>query len=326
LNSNVRGDSFVRRSPLENRMYPSGPLIYQDIFDAKNAGAIVRLGGAPYNETSYVAANSWNDRRIIQFGGNNDADGNGALVTIPSGYDTVWVRLLGERWNVIKAYFTDGQKEQLGMWVGGYRANNSYSPDGTLTDSYKAIHHWMAIPAGRSGTLALISKPNTNSDFWISGLAFSRNPWAHAAQSAVAFYWATNGGNPTVWSDGWQTWNGDVLSRITQKTNLELIVPVVPSGRDKLLYLVEHNNNWNGTMHSGITVGDQPIERFMATYDNPFARHWSSKFYNRYVAARIPAALVGNKRFLSVKIDMSRQDDGIHFREIGTHDMDIPVG
>ena len=130
-----------------------------------------------------------------------------------------------------------------------------------------------------------------------------------------------------MWSDGWQAWNSDVLSKINPKTNLELKVPVVPSGRDKLLYLVEHNTTWNGTMHNGITVNGKQIERFMASYENPFARHWSSKIYNRYIAARIPANYIpSDQRFLSVKIDMSLQDEGIHFREIGTHDLDTPLG
>ena len=330
---NVTGDLVTtgavyvsRQNPLSHRMYPDNPLVYQNIFEAKNAGAIAKFGNPTYDETTY-ASTLWNDRRIIKYGVNNQADGNGALVTIPDGYDTVWVRVLGERWNAIKAYFTDGQAEQLGLWLGGYRAGNCYSPDGSLSDSHKDTHQWVAIPVKRSGQLALVSKPNTNSDFWISGLAFSRNPWSHAVQSAVGYHWASNGGDATMWSDGWQAWNSDVLSKINPKTNLELKVPVVPSGRDKLLYLVEHNTTWNGTMHNGITVNGKQIERFMASYENPFARHWSSKIYNRYIAARIPANYIpSDQRFLSVKIDMSLQDEGIHFREIGTHDLDTPLG
>src|SRR6202030_717956 len=99
--------------------------------------------------------------------------------------------------------------------------------------------------------LALISKPNTDKEFWISGLAFSKNPWGHAAQSAVGYYWAVNGGGATGWAS--DNWNGDTLAKIDAKTKLVLKVPVVPSGRDKLLYLIEHNSNWNGAMHTAIT-------------------------------------------------------------------------
>ena len=134
-----------------------------------------------------------------------------------------------------------------------------------------------------------------------------------------------NGGDATVWADGWHNWNNDTLSKINAKTSWELKVPVVPSGRDKLLYLVEHNNNWNGTMHTGITVNGTAVQRFRATYDNPFARHWNSKQYQRYVATYIPASMIpADSRYLSVKIDMSKQDDDINFREIGTHDAETP--
>ena len=327
VNGLVRARTFASTNPLRHRMYPNDPVVYQDIFEALEKGAIAKLGNPVYDDTTY-SKTPWNDRRIIKYGGNNEKDGNGAKVIIPQGkgFNTVWVRVLGERWTVIHAYFLDGAQEDLGLWPGGWRSANSYCPDGSLSDGYRTQHQWLPIPVGRAGEVALIAKPHTGSDFWLSGLAFSRNPWAHAAQSAVGYYWALNGGKGTYWTKDWHNWNGDSLSRIDPKTNLELKVPVVPSGRDKLLYLIEHNNNWNGCMHTGITVNDQKIERFMATYDSPFARHWNSKRFERYIAARIPANLIAkDDRWLSVRIDMSKQDNGIHFREIGTHDLDMPL-
>ncbi|MHC5824638.1 MAG: hypothetical protein ACYT04_54540, partial [Nostoc sp.] len=93
--------------------------------------------------------------------------------------------------------------------------------------------------------------------------------------------------------------------------------------------MVEHGSDWNGCMHTGITVNDKPIERFLSTYDNPFARHWNSKSFNRYIAACIPADLIPQPRhettpYIKVKIDMSKQNRGLHFREMGTHDLEIP--
>lgn len=324
--------SIIRllRSPMRQRMYPSDPLVYQDIFDAKLAGAISKLGSPNYDETSY-AVNLVNDRRIIRFGYSMEADGNGAAVSIPPGYDTVWVRVLGERCEAIKAYFLDGEQEQVGIWTGGFRSLNGYCPDGSLTDGYShsQAHQWIPIPAGRAGRLALISKsgviPTLSQDrsFWLSGLAFSRNPWAHATQSALGYYWASNGGNSTPW--GHHNQYGDIFANITGKSNFELRVPVLPSGRDKLLYLVDLNDTGNN-LHNGITVNNVPIERFLASYDNPFARHFTSKVYHRYIAARIPAGLVGKNRYLSVRIDMSKQGSAIQYREIGTHDFDTPWG
>ena len=76
-------------------------------------------------------------------------------------------------------------------------------------------------------------------------------------------------------------------------------------------------------MHTSLSVNGLLIERFRTTYDNPFARHFNSKIYSKYIAARIPKELINpDKRFIDVKIDMSTVNDGIHiyFREIGTHD------
>ena len=174
VNGVIRARTLVSTNPLRHRMYPADPIVYQNIFTAKDDGKIRKLGNPVYDETSYKTT-LWNGRPIIKYGGNNDADGNGAEVIIPDGYDTVWVRVLGDRWNVIKAYFLDGNQENLGLWCGGYRSGNSYCPDGSLTDSYKSAHQWVPIPVGRSGRLALISKPNTNDLFWLSGLAFSTN-------------------------------------------------------------------------------------------------------------------------------------------------------
>jgi hypothetical protein len=191
---------------------------------------------------------------------------------------------------------------------------------------------------GRSGQVLLVDEiggPNS-SGLWFSGLAFSTNPWGHAVLSAQAYYWIKNGGEATSWeSDGW---NGDVYTRLHSKTNQVLMVPYRWTGRDKLLYLVEHNSDWNGCMHTGITINDTPLpERFLASYDNPFARHWNSKFYNRYIAARIPADLIPQPSadkapLLKVQIDLSMQQPvtkdvptGIHFREMGTHDLEVPI-
>ncbi|MEG3839843.1 hypothetical protein [Microcoleus sp. herbarium14] len=338
VNGSIRAKNIESSNPLIHEMYPSEPIVYQDIFAARDAGAIAKLGNPTYNEASYPITNLWNDRPIIMYGGNNETDGNGAVVTIPEGYNTVWVRVLGDRWNAIKAYLLDKDNkktEELGVWTGGYRSTNCYCPDGSLSDSYFNFHQWLPIaigtnlaslPAGETRKVALISKLHTDKDLWFSGLAFSKNPWNHAAQSAVGYHWALNGGNQITWNSN--NWNNDVLGVIPQKTNLELKVPVVPSGRDKLLYIVEHNNQWNGCMHSGITVNGNPIQRFRATYDNPFARHWNSKFYERYIAARIPANMIPKTSnlttYLSVRIDMSKQNNHIHVREIGTHDLEIP--
>jgi hypothetical protein len=314
-------DFIPATNPLNHRMYPDDPQVYQDIFQALGK-AIVKLGNPNYDDKTYGPNNPWNGLPMIKFGNNDQQDGNGAEITIPPDYDTVWVRVRGDRWNVIKAYYLDRDQEDLGLWVGGLRRLNSYSPDGSPPDEYWDFHQWIPIPAGRAGRLALISKPHTNDNFWISGLAFSKNPWAHATQSARGYNWSINGGSGVEWAD--DSWNNDVLGKIPETKVALLKVPIVPSGRDKLLYMIEHNSNWNSALHTGIGVNGSPIERFLTTYDNPFARHWGTKPWCRYLAARVPASLISNSRYIDVTIDMSRQNRPLNFREVGTHDLDVP--
>lgn len=347
----IRARHLEASNPMRYRIYPNDAIVYQDIFDARDIpesewntkGGITkyRIFRNPNNdyETRHSTQNTlWNGRRMLCYGSGNE-DEAGALVTIPQGYDTVWVRIPGESWHVIKAQFLDGAKEDLGRWTAGRRFTNNYCPDGSLSDSYIRQHQWVPIPAGRSGQVTLISKLAAGGsavEFWISGLAFSKNPWAHATQSALGYHWIVNTGNATtwVWNQGRKKfesdeWGGDIFTRIEPNTNLELMVPYIWTGRDKLLYLVEKNDAWNSCMHSGITVNDQPIERLLATYDNPFAQHWNSKRFNRYIAARIPAELIPKPKpdvppVLRVRVDMRKQDAGLDFREMGTHDLEIP--
>jgi len=76
-------------------------------------------------------------------------------------------------------------------------------------------------------------------------------------------------------------------------------------------------------MHTDIKVNGTPIERFRTTYNNPFAVHFNSKFYTRYLAALIPNSLIPKEAtFIKVEIDMRQQDANINYREMGTHDLE----
>jgi hypothetical protein len=302
-------------------MYPmSGAVFHQDIFEAQANGAIIKIGSPDYDATSWTSSNPWNRRPMIRFGGNNEQDGNGAMVTIPAGYDTVWIRVLGDRWNAIHAYAVD-RAADLGTWAGGQRYGNSYCPDGTLTDGTRSSHQWLPIYVGFSGRIALISKPNTSDGFWLSGLAFTANPWAHAAQSSEAFHWGLNNGDQI--DDGY--WGGDVDCGVSPQSTWKLMVPFVNSGRDKLLYVVTENNDSNLQAHDGILVAGVPVGRLRASFDNPFARHWNSKMYSRYLAVIVPANMIKSSGFVPVQIDMTHQQDEFRFREIGSHDLDMPI-
>jgi hypothetical protein len=285
---------------------------------------LFKVGTPAVDDTSFKT-NLWNGLPILRFGGVNEPDGNGVAVKVPDGMSVLWLRVLSDRW--ASAKFTDittpTSPVDLGRYVSGFRSLSKISPDGGVNDTFFNVHTWMPVPLppGKGArTILVTSKPNTNGDYWVSGLAFSTNPWNHATNSAAAYNWASNGGQATGWST--PNWNNDQQGLLTQGTKVTINVPIVPSGKDKLLYIVESNPPNDNSSVTNITVGTTPIERFKSTYDNPFARHFNGKIYNRYIAAKVPKELVGaTATFLTVTIDMGKQNTGLLFREIGTHDM-----
>ena len=201
----VRAPVFISTSRMIHRMYPASPLIYEDIFVALDRGVIAKLGNPRLEDdwnVRHTAAKPYRGRPLLQLGSSNDSDGNGAVVTVPEGYNTLWLRVHGGGGSAgLKAYFLDGAGEALGHWSGAQRPYQ-VCPDGSLPDNAGAKegyeHQWLAIPVGRSGKVALISQ-QSDGYVWYSGVAFSRNPWAHAAQSARGCALGFNGSRGVTW-------------------------------------------------------------------------------------------------------------------------------
>ncbi len=184
------------------------------------------VDGFPYDCNPHIIYqnNVWNSFNIIQYGSNNQSDGNGLLVTMPTTKSILWIRTLGDRWNKLKVYDSSGK--QFGNWTGGFRNLAKINPDGGIGDTYYNVHEWMPINVtGHNGTLYVIatSSPTTN-DFWLSGIAFTTNPDALTWQSAVNYHWAVNGGPGLAWNS---IWNSDNLANINPGTTATLMVPVV---------------------------------------------------------------------------------------------------
>jgi hypothetical protein len=298
-----------------NNMYePEGHIIHQDIQNVFNRGIVEKAGAPGGWEESFSL---WFRRTIMRFGIGMMGNGQGIKVNVPDGgYNTLWLRVLNDRWFHIRIR-GDNDFSEPERYTAGYRQLNEYSPDGAAADTEHTRHMWMHVPIRQQGPLYVMSE--VNSDSYISGIAFSRNPWNHVRNSAVAYHWAVNGGDNARWHT--HNWYNDNLASFDSGAIRSFRVPVIYSGRDKLVYIVEHNNNWLGTMHGDFWVGNQKVERFRTTYTNPFATHFNSKMYDRYMAAKVPANLIAaDQKFLDCKIDMSFSDHHIHFREIGSHD------
>ena len=301
--------------------YPEDAIIYQNVFDALGS-VIVKSGNPPNWDESSYRNTLWNGRRLLRIAFGKTSFPTGAKITVPAGKNVIWLRVLSDRWNCWQVFTASGT--DLGNFSTGYRGANAYSPDGATNYTFWFNHVWTPIPVPGPGDYIICVGNVSNdggTDGWISGLAFSTNPWAHATNSAVAYHWAVNGGDSTFWGDSWHSWNNDVLTQIQPGKITTLFVPVVPSGKNKLLYFIEHNSGWNGLMHNAISIDDTPIERIRTTWDHILARHVNSKPYACFAATMVPENLARGKRFLRVRIDLTNCDRGIHVREIGTIDL-----
>ena len=305
--------------------YPEDAIIYQDIFNAYSTGVIAKSGNpVGWDETTHNPTNPWNNFPIMRIGGvpggmKGLTFPDGLKVTVPAGKNILWVRALSDRWTCLELHKADGT--YLFTYATGYNNLNRYAPDGGSADAGWNVHCWMAIPVPAAGDYVLVPGNKVNDgggDLWLSGVAFSSNPWNHAYNSALAYHWIINGGTALRWHT--HDWNNDQLASIDLGLVYNLIVPIVPSGKDKLLYIVEHNNQWNGIMHKSVKVDGVPIERFRTTWKHPLAIHHNSKMYERFIATRIPEALTRGKTSITVEVDMTQQNHHIHCREIGTVD------
>jgi len=303
----------------KNHMYTEA-IVYDNIIDAYETGIISKSGNPIGWDDLTYRKNSWNSKLMINIGSNSQANESGLKVTIPENYDVLWLRVHNnnDMWNILRVMYVDGNKESLPKFAAGARGLNEISPDGGASDSYDNFHMWVPIPLIRSGIIVIHS--DYTDGHWISGIAFGKNLWGHAKNSGMAYHWAINSGSKIIFNS--KNWNNDILVNIPHGVISELIVPVVANGKDKLLYLVEHNNNWNGLMHTSVSVNGVQIERLRTSYSNPFAVHYNSKLYDRYAAAKIPKDLIKNgDTVISVKIDMTFQNQDLNIREVGTHDL-----
>jgi hypothetical protein len=298
-----------------NYMYKEA-MVHQKIQNALHRGIIEKVGAPHLWMDNHPV---WHGRQILRFGHGKVISQSGLKVNVPEGYDVLWVRVLNERWFHMRVRAVEGDDQgEVEKYACGHRNLNEYSPDGAAPDSKHKIHMWCQIPLRHHGAYLLISE--IHSDSFISGIAFGKNLWGHARNSAVAYHWAINGGTKLRWHT--HNWNNDQLASIDAGAIRTLMVPVVWNGRDKLVYLVEHNNNWVGTMHGEVWVGETKVGRFRTTFNNAFATHYNSKLYDRYIATVVPAHLIEHgQKFLKLRIDMNKSDHHIHIREAGTHDL-----
>jgi hypothetical protein len=302
-----------KTSRMKDHMYfPDGATIYENVQDALNNGSFYKSGNpSGWNLTNNPNNNKWNQKTVIGMGYKNTFS-NGIQIWVHGGY-TLWVRIIHDNyWQGFTIYNNSG--ENMGEYSRGLISATTISPDGSI-GSGTAAHSWIPCCVPSGNWYYIISGTKYANMAWISGIAISLNPWNHGSNSCLSYHYGSNNSSGVTWNNN--NWNGDILAQINGNTTANLFVPNVYSGRDKLVYIIEHNNTGEGGKHESIAVQDTEIERLRATYSNPFARHFNSKPYNRFLAARIPVHLTNSNL---LKITIKTGNDAIYFRECGTID------
>jgi hypothetical protein len=239
-------------------------------------------------------------------------------IKVPLKYNIIWLRVPSD----IYTHLNISTNSYNVNFSFGKRRLNVYSPDGSGTNDYNLSYYiWapLPIPIEFAGSTIKIT-PINESILKLSGVAFSINPWYHVSNSAVAFSSGINKSalfeiNKPILSD-----DSEHSAFFTHGKKWNIAVPVIPSGKDKLLYIIVHNDNNDGISHTNVYVNNIKVERLHTSYINPFSIHFNSGINTRYIALRIPEKLINKETLLSVTINLKHQKQAIRFREIGTHD------
>jgi hypothetical protein len=267
--------------------------------------------------------------------------GTGIKITVPQppqgsnyDYEVLWIQTLNDRNSTFKVYQNvNNTTNYFGSYATGIRMLNNISPDGSMHNERWDRFEWYPVPINLKDSREIIISNFYSTDTWFSGFAFSSNPWKHCRVSALSVHWQTNissdpnsinNTNPAItWHS--ENWYNDPLAQFISNTYPEIRIPFVNSGRDKIFYIIEHNNSWGpGMIDVSIQVGStwKIIGNLYTSFDNPFAIHFNSKIYQRYLGVVIPRTyLTGLTDFMSIRLNVP-YNSGSHFyfREVGTHD------
>jgi hypothetical protein len=333
---------LLLNSPVNQYMYlPKQNIMWNNLDEHKDTK--FRVVGAGHKWTTYkhYSKNCYQlDPRL------NNPIGTGIEIDVPEfqvddedayvdgmDFTVLWIRLRLDSWSTFRVYAKneDGKYESFGSYAMRYDALNSISPDGGMQNAEWAHYTWYPIPIKlNKERKVIVNSPYNEGSLWFCGFAFSTNPWNHCKVSASTLYLNLNRDETnTTWGrdqiiQGWyDDWNRHEMGRFTAGNKTTFKIPFVNSGRNKIFYVVEHNETWAPSIIS-VSVNNTIIGNLYTSFDNPFARHFNSKQYQRYYGAVIPVELIpSGEKYLTITIDTTlpyQNHWGLQTREVGTHD------
>lgn len=311
--------------PNECAMYDDTDAITGTIITATPAGTLSK---------DWTGARTWNGKHLCNLVSEKNGNTEGFVITVPQStikdkeYTVLWVLLLADRFTT---FSVNGSGMKTNVYGSGLRQLNNISPNGAIGNQKWDSFEWIPVPIKLSSSRKLtLTQFFARNGFPIAGIAFSTNPWAHCRVSSLMLWWSVNAIGAsisvpppanTTYND---SWNYDSHIGINDGKAATFRIPIVSTGRRKVIYLVLHNNFWSEHIYEASVALDASTQSvpitFSTSFDNPFSRHFNSKKFQRYVAGIIMPSFLGDAEYINVTISSPAGSYGIYIREMGTHD------
>lgn len=360
--------NFLTFNIKTNYMYdPKTIIIYEDIIRYTNLSDASGVYGTDLTGTTIIpfrqitrtwaqmapSSNPWNGFNIYNIG----IPGNGIEFAIPAGCNVLWLLCLSDR--VISFKICDLTGTIYGIYAGGRNYSNHINPGGTVSTLLSNNNmSWIQIPlywlnnniaqTQRKVRLHSYLSTSVNTDaFWVSKIAFTSNQWNHVIITPQMIYYDTNsityipvnsrlGIYPTTVnnraaeiSDYALNWFFSDKIKIKENINFRLRIPIIKSGKNKILYFISINRSLTFDILQVSLVDPDTssilikLDNLKSTYLNPFATHYNSKLLNSYRATIIPDSFIRpdsfGRTFITINLFLPTGSD-FYIRELGTHD------
>lgn len=359
--SNIKSEeiqNFLTFDIKNNYMYdPKSIILYEDIIKYTNLSDASGVYGTDLSGTTIIpfrpitrtwVSTLWEGFNIYNIG----PIGNGIEIAIPSGCNVLWLLCVSDR--VISFKICDLFGNIYGIYAGGRNYSNHINPGGTVSTLLSTnTMSWIQIPLYwlnnniTQRRVRIHSYLLNSESFWVSKIAFSSNQWNHVLITPQMIYYDTNsttyipvnsrlGIYPTTIinrgadiPDYAQNWFYSGIFKIKENTNFRIRIPIIKSGKNKILYFISINRSLTfDVLQVSLVDPDTSsilikLDNLKSTYLNPFATHYNSKLLNSYRATIIPDSFIRpdsfGRTFITINLFLPTGSD-FYIRELGTHD------
>ncbi len=290
----------------------------------------------------------WNGQFIYKVLSTRTGNDIGYEITVPNHpipekeITLLWIQVISDRWTPFRVTGLDANgnySKNFGKFIGGNRiAGNMQSPTPTNTNQSR-VFEWMPIPIDLTNNPTRKIRVTTfySNDHYITQMAFSENIYNICRLNCLALHWQVNklnnlndGIDNTNGNIKWNSdnWNGEGLAQFTLNTNIDIRIPFVNSGKNKMFYISEY------FYYAEDKVYDIVVEILDTKYTGkaiPFNSNVISSFYTnkgrytRYYGVEIPRDRLPAGNFLNLRLRINdtpnKPTSILYFKEVGTHDV-----